>query len=581
MPSFRLKSKPGILAWLLFLFALHLYANGAESWTVLVYIASDNNLSDAAIQNINDMEAAALPANLKLIVQSDLPEDSPYPGGQRRLIRADSSPEITSPLLQNLGPIDSGNPRTLYDFASWGFKRYPSQRKALIIWGHGNNWFKEQGTKWICPDEGAQSLIGVSNGQFKAALQGLPHLDILILDACSMQSVEVLTEIKSVADYVIGSEDEVPYLGFPYRQMVALFDGTRAPEAICSQIVDEYIASYDLYGSQNPTQYPYPVTCSAIRMQAFDAFLRELQRFSLKYRYRAGELLALRAGCHEMNHGYCDVDIYEYFGKVSTGTSDAELQNAALAVRAAWEEAIVHKSNLTFAAEVGGAALWFPWDWQYFEAFWSHYYKLDFTQYRWISLLSHAYGWGEYVPLQPPTLLSTSHSLGSVVAKLSLEAYPDDTALKAIVEYENETLTYQYDLAWMQEQVYIRIPLKSDACVKIVRLGHMGYDSSALELELQAPEVALSLQAHPNPVRNRAGAVLRWYVPEGLSGSGKLELFNLKGQMLGSYKLGDVAELEGCLPFPSWPLLNNVPSGVYQIRLKVGRKSCKEKLTML
>ena len=581
MPYFRLKSKPGILAWLLFLFALRLYANAAESWTVLVYIAGDNNLSEAAIQNINDMESAALPANLKLVVQSDLPATSLYPGGQRRLIKADNSPQITSPLIQDLGPINSGDPRTLYEFASWGFKRYPSQRKALIIWGHGNNWFKDQGSKWICPDDGDRSLIGVSNGQFKAALQGLPHLDILILDACSMQSVEVLTEIKSVADYVIGSEDEVPYLGFPYQQMVALFDGTRAPESVCSQIVDDYIASYDLYGSQNPGQYPVPVTCSAIKMQSFDSFLQELRRFSLKYRYRAGELLALRAGCHEMNHGFCDVDIYEYFGKVSTGTADTELQIDARAVLTVWENVVVHKNNLTHAADVGGAALWFPWDWQYFEAFWAHYYKLDFTQYRWISLLSHAYSWGNYVPLQPPTLLSTSYSLGSVVVKLSLGSYPDDTDLYAIVEYDNETLTYQYDVAWMQEQVSIRIPLKGDAVVKIHRSCFGGHNSSALELGLKAPEAALSLQAHPNPVKNRAGAVLRWYVPEGLSGSGKLELFNLKGQRLGSYDLGIVAELEGCLPFPSWTLLGKVASGVYQIRLKVGRKICKGKLTIL
>lgn len=581
MPSFSVKSKPGIIAWLLFLFALHLYANGADSWTVLVYIAGDNNLSEAAIQNINDMEAAALPVNLKLVVQSDLPEDSPYPGGQRRIIRADNSPQITSPVVQNLGPVNSGDPRTLYDFASWGFKRYPSQRKALIIWGHGNNWFKDQGSKWICPDDGQQSQINVSNGQFKAALQGLPHLDILILDACSMQSVEVLTEIKSVADYVIGSEDEVPYRGFPYREMMAWFDGNVAPEAICSQIVDAYIASYDLYGSQNPGQYPVPVTCSAIRMQDFDPFLQELMSFSIKYRFRASEMLALRLGCHEMNHGFCDVDIYEFFGKVSTGTADLELQNDARAVLAAWENVVVRKNNLTYAAEVGGAALWLPWDWQYFEAFWTYYYKLDFAQYRWISLLCHAFPWDGDLPMLPPTLVSTSYSLGSVVVKLELPDYPDVTPLQAIVQYDDEILTYDYDVAWMQKQISIRILLKGDAQVKIVRLGHGGYNSSALELELEAPKAVLSLQAHPNPVRSRAGAVLRWYVPEGLSGPARLELFNIKGQKLGSYDLGTVSELEGCLPFPSWSLLRKLPSGVYQIRLKVGRKNCEGKLTIL
>lgn len=581
MPSFRLKSKPGILAWLLFLFALYLGANTADNWTVLVYIAGDNNLADAAIQNINEMEAAALPANLTLVVQSDLPEDSAYPGGQRRLIRPDNSPRITSPLIQNLGPINSGDPRTLYEFATWGFRRYPSNRRALIVWGHGNNWFKESGGKWICPDDGAQSHMSVSNGQFKGALSGLPHIDILILDACSMQSVEVLTELKRVADYIIGSEDNVPYTGFPYQQMMPFFDGVASPETVCTQIVDAYIASYDACGSQNPNYYPYAVTCSAVKMQPFEAFLQELKRFSLKYRYRAVELLGLRAGCFEMNHGFCDVDVYEYFGKVSTIPSDLEMRTDAAAVLAAWQEALVHKGNLTHAAEVGGAALWFPWDSQYFEALWRHYLKLDFAQYRWISALYHAFPGMGSVPLSPPDLVSTNYSLGAVVLTLTLHPFPDDSTLQVTVEYENETRTHEYAVAWKQQKINIRIPLKDDAVIKISRVSFMSSPSGPLTLEIEAPVADLSIQSHPNPVRDRAAAVLRWYIPEDLAGPAKLELFNLRGQKIGSFDLGNVPGFEGCLPFAGWPLLGKVPPGVYQIRLKLKGRNCKEKLTIL
>ncbi len=580
MPPFKLKSKPGILAWLLFLISLHLYGNTADSWTVLVYIAGDNNLSNAAIQNINDMEAAALPANLTLVVQSDLPEDSAYPGGQRRLIRPDNSPQITSPLIQNLGPINSGDQRTLYDFASWGFKRYPSDRRALIVWGHGNSWFKGGG-KWICPDDDAQSHLSVSNGHLKGALTGLPHLDILILDACSMQSVEVLTELKNVADYIIGSEDEVPYTGFPYQQMMPCFDGSEPPEAVCTQIVDAYIASYDTYGSQNPNDYPYAVTCSAVKMQPFEAFLQELKHFSLKYRYRAVELLGLRAGCFEMNHGYCDVDVYEYFGKVSTTPSDPELRADAARVLAAWQEVVVHKGNLTHAADVGGAAIWFPWHWQYYEALWTHYMKLDFAQYRWVSALYHAFPDLGVQLLSPPSLFSVNYSLGSALLTLTLPPFPDDTTLQVAVEYEDETHEHTYDVPWLLQQITIRIPLKDDAVIKISRASFMSKPSEAMELEVQAPVAGLSIQAHPNPVRNRATAMLRWYLPEELAGPAKLELFNLRGQKLGSYDLGDVPEFEGCLPFANWPLLGKVPVGVYQIRLKLKGGNCKEKLTIL
>jgi len=118
------------LAGLLLLLSLNLSAQSSETWTVLVYIAGDNNLWQNAVQDINDMESANLPEELTLVVQSDLPASSPYPGGQRRLIRQDSSPDITSPLIQSLGTINSGKAQTLNDFARWGFNQYPSTRKA-------------------------------------------------------------------------------------------------------------------------------------------------------------------------------------------------------------------------------------------------------------------------------------------------------------------------------------------------------------------------------------------------------------------------------------------------------------------
>ena len=208
---------------LLALWSVLLFPLSAADWTVLVYMAADNNLWQNAVADVNSMESVSLPANLNLIVQTDMPADSGYPGGQRRKIRPDNSPSITSPLLESLGTIDSGDPQTLASFANWGFQKYPSQRRMLVIWGHGDNWFKADEGKWICPDEGAQSLISVSDGELKEALSGLPRLDILLFDACSMQSLEVLAEVGQAADIVIASEELVPAAGFPYQTIVPLF----------------------------------------------------------------------------------------------------------------------------------------------------------------------------------------------------------------------------------------------------------------------------------------------------------------------------------------------------------------------
>ncbi len=570
-------SKAALVCWIILAFGMHLFASKTDSWTVLIYMAADNNLAQAAIQNINDMEAADLPSNLNLVLQSDLPQDSSYPGGQRRLIQADNSPLITSPLLQELGEINSGDPNTLYSFAAWGFKRYPSDKKALIIWGHGNSWFKSGG-KWICPDDGAQSLISVSNGQLQSALLGLPKLDILILDACSMQSVEVLTELKTVAEIIIGSEDELPSSGFPYQDILGYFDGNRQSETIAAEIVDAFLDSYNAGGSQNPEPYSLPVTCSAVKMAEYDLFLQALKSFSIKYRYRATELLALRDGCYEMNHGYCDVDIFEYFSKVNQTSSDTDLCNDALAVLNAWNAVQIHKGNLGHADKVGAAAIWFPWHWQYFESFWTGYIKLDFSQYRWISLLFNAFGMPQ-LDVPTPQLISQSHSLGSHVLKLALQEYPDDTSLQAIVEYEDETKTYDFELPWRQSIMSIRVPIQKPAKVSILRLG--AFASASMVLELEPLTAGLSLQTHPNPVQSKAEAKLRWYIPTGLAGKAVLELFNSKGQKLGFYDLGVLPELEGSIRFSDWPILTKLSSGIYHIRLKIKGKKCSTKLTIL
>ncbi|HNQ43698.1 MAG TPA: hypothetical protein PKI59_04680, partial [Candidatus Cloacimonadota bacterium] len=66
-------------------------ALGASSWTVLVYMAADNDLDSYALENINQMESVAQPNGLNLIVQVDLPVQ----GAKRYKIQPDNSATIT------------------------------------------------------------------------------------------------------------------------------------------------------------------------------------------------------------------------------------------------------------------------------------------------------------------------------------------------------------------------------------------------------------------------------------------------------------------------------------------------------
>ena len=568
-------------AGLLLLLCFALQAQSTETWTVLVYMAGDNNLWQNAIQDINDMESANLPANLTLVVQSDLPASSTYPGGQRRLIRQDSSPDITSPLIQNLGSINSGNSQTLNDFARWGFARYPSTRKALFIWGHGNSWFKQDTSKWICPDDDAQSVMHVWDGSLRSAFSGLPYLDILLFDACSMQTLEVLSEVKDFAALIIGSEELVPSTGFPYQDFLDWFSGVYNAEQICYGIVDAYIASYQPGGSQNPFGANLQVTCSAVRGNLMDSFLERLKQFSLKYRDRAAELLSYREGCWEMNDGYNDVDIYEYLMKVKQqAVSDPELFADVESLINSWHLTRVLEANLNLPASVGGAAIWFPWHRQYFDALWSYYAQLEFSQSRWISVLNRAYGADETAPYKPQ-VLSAQQSLGSLLLRVKLNLDPDELTLKIQVNTADSLRIFYQALDWGTTDITLRLPVSGPGTVVV-----QSYDSSynlsgPASASFQFTPLPLVLEVHPNPMMKNSGGMLKWLVPDGVSGQGSLAVYNLRGQKVLERSLGSLTPGEGTALPGIWPEFMSLGRGIYLIRLKVGGHTARAKITIL
>jgi len=555
-------------------------AQSTETWTVLVYMAGDNNLWQNAIQDINDMESATLPANLTLVVQSDLPTTSAYPGGQRRLIRQDSSPDITSPLIQSLGTINSGKAQTLNDFAAWGFNRYPSTRKALFIWGHGNSWFKDDTSKWICPDDDAQDVMHVWDGSLKSAFSGLAYLDILVFDACSMQSLEVLTEVKDAAWRVIGSEMDVPAAGFPYQDFMDWFNGDYNPEQICYGIVDAYIASYQPGGSQNPGGANLQVTCSAIRTSELDTFLGLFSNFAYQYRDRAEELLALRSGCWEMNHGFSDVDIYEYFRSVRDNTSDPQLAAQADIVINGWYQVRVLEANLNLPSLVGGAALWFPWHRQYYDGLWTYYHHLEFAQTRWLSLLNRAYGPDETAPYTPTTI-ACHPSLGSMLLRLKLEIDPDELIVEVSVETSDSTFVYNYPIAYGNSDVTFRVPLHASGIVRSRSIDRAGNYSGTASTSITFNEPPLRLEVHPNPMLATIGGQFRWFIPEGQAGQGLMSIYNIKGQKVLEHDLGYLSAGEGvALPF-NWPGFWKLSRGIYLLRFQVGGRHSRAKLTIL
>lgn len=564
---------------LLMLGLVLLFPLGAANWTVLVYMAADNNLWQNAVQDINQMEAAAFPTGLEVIVQTDMPAGSDYPGGQRRRIRPDASANITSTLLANLGPINSGDPNTLKSFVNWGFQQYPAQHKMLVIWGHGDNWFKADEWKWICPDEGAQDLISVSEGELKTALSGIPHLDILLFDACSMQSLEVLAEVMHAADFVVGSEEQVPAAGFPYQTIIPLF-GSDEPEQVAAQISQKYLESYEAGGSQNPGGFTNPLTCSAIRTATLSAFFSGFRDFFLdKSCHWPMSMLPVRKACWEMNTGYNDIDIGELLSRMNELWGES-WEPPLGPLLGKWEACILASGSMNILHEVGSAALWFPYNQQYFDAWWTRYAKLEFAQYRWTQILHRAYGPHGQPP--QPILESYRQVLNTHQIEVRQPEYPDSLwyviVKQPFVEGDEAIIMKP---AFGQPTFTVSLPHEAHQWVEIVSVNPWSFYSESTYVTLEYSEPDLELLIAPNPVHSRSLATVRWYLPEGSTGTVELNLYNSRGQKVLSKSFSQAEPGEGIWLLAAEPEFHKLGRGIFILSLNVGKILCRQKLAIL
>lgn len=552
---------------IIFLLTIGIFLS-AESWTVLLYMAADNNLAEMGRLDINSLESVAQPADLNLIVQADFPE-----GAKRYKIQQDNSEQITSPVLANLGTINSGDPNTLNSFIKWGFNRYPAQRKMLIIWSHGDSWYKDNSGKWICPDDNAQDLISVSGGELVLALSGIPHLDILLFDACSMQCIEVINEIHSFADYIIGSEDLVPQYGFPYEDIIPLFNGDF--DELLAQIPELYVSSYLPGQGINPGGALWSVTCSVVKTELVPQFVQQIKNFAISQRFLAPKYFTVRNSCYSMNTGLADVDIRDFLEKAQTIWTSGTQNLLSL-----WNSIVISScfTNPEEVGNIGTAAIWFPDSRFNFENGWRQYHKLNFSRSRWLSFVNSAIG-NDTFPPETPILISQNLIYNTL--QISLQANPDPDSLYYEITID-EGQHFQYFYTNPDNAVFtIMLQISQNGTYQIRAIDQSGNKSQPLIGNYTYSNPQASIIINPNPVSGTSLAVLRWWASEELAGKIQLEIYNLKGQKVINRYLGEVITGEGNFLLSAEPKFRALPSGVYILRLHLGNRKFTKKLTIL
>ena len=231
------------------------YSRRRPKWTIMVYIAGDNNLSANSIAIMQELEAAAAHPDVRVLACYD--SNAPLSKGaryleikHRRYVRPSSGghypmnwglhndmvyPDghmVTSPDFCNDDPAsiepvyEPTAKEGLSRFLKWALRHHRADRHMLILFGHGvlvagNTFLGDTNPPSFLrlPD-----FVRILKTHFGAAgdtsPRPKPHLDILACDNCVMNAVEAAYEIRYQVDFMIGSQDLMLAVGWPFRKII-------------------------------------------------------------------------------------------------------------------------------------------------------------------------------------------------------------------------------------------------------------------------------------------------------------------------------------------------------------------------
>jgi len=337
---------------------------GSSTWTIMVYLDGDNNLEEAALTDMNEMELVNLAGEgVKVIVLIDRCDgwtmaDGDWTGTRLYEIKADNdlnaikSTRLTAvasyfgTALTDTGDneeLNMGNPVTVTGFIDYCQDNYSADHYALIFWNHGGGWRdkiikkggdfsftprylgsskekipKEPINKAVCWDEtSSNDCLYMSEVGLAVAGKGI---DLIGFDACLMGMVEVAYQLLGETDYVVASEETEPACGWAYQYFLyyLIMQAENTPANFGKTIVDSYIDHTPYSG----------ITLSVIDMDNMGGLVTAINNFADTQRAAsADEACKARydTQCFFVPHY---IDLYHFAENLSGNINAADLLTA-------------------------------------------------------------------------------------------------------------------------------------------------------------------------------------------------------------------------------------------------------------
>ena len=419
--------------------------SGPEAhWLVLEYLAADNDLEGELLADLAEMErVGSTPGVVEILAQVDRsPANDASKGnwhGTRRyyVTRGTDPRKISSRVLADLGPTNTGDPGVLESYIRFGALRYPARATALVLLNHGSGFYvppdmqshgraaHEASTprarrrrrppifhttrerlresvpadRGVAYDDGAADCL--DNQELKRVLATAHRalgrkVDLVGMDACLMTMIEVAYQLRDHAQVLVGSEDVEPGPGWPHSTILA--DLTKHPTMTGAElgaaVVQRYVESYR-HGGENATQSAINLGRLDDLVEAVDVLARRLLA-GLKSAAVMASLLAARRKTLQFFEGLY-VDLHHLAANLATTAGNSLIADACRDVQRIIDGDEV-RSPIIAQAHVGasmaparGISIYFP----LFLDRSAFYRELDFARAtRWADLLDAYLGTG-------------------------------------------------------------------------------------------------------------------------------------------------------------------------------------------
>lgn len=322
-------------------------------WTILVYMAADNDLEPYAIDDLNEMEAARVTADVGIAVAVDRVDgddirDGDWTDTRLGLIEADSSlSRITSSLVTQ-GEWNTGSAASLTRFIDWAAAANPADHYALILWNHGSGiqgigYDQTSGGDRLALNEIRQGIAGSTLGK----------VDLLGFDACSMGLIEVAQAVTGIADIMVASEDTEPGAGWNYtRWLNSLFSAGNTTTSLATAAVDSFGANYAT---------EQDVTLAAIDLAKTGAIAEALNQFiAATHSATAADWQAIHAAQRQASYFYDadSIDLIDFAHAMANRSISPALADAALSLSIAADAAVIAATDNEAGAN--GLAIYWP-----------------------------------------------------------------------------------------------------------------------------------------------------------------------------------------------------------------------------